>query len=104
MKIKVKAGQGAVIGTHVGTGDERRMLFISPWGCSLSTPKPAPKGADLSSRAYEVEVTGECERLLRAALASKHAGLVERIEILEPKPEAQAQVKSEKKYAPEPKL
>lgn len=83
MKIRVKAGQGAVIATHVGQGDERRMLFITPWGCSLSTPKPAPTNADASSREYTVEATGECERLLRAALTSKHHGLVERIEILE---------------------
>lgn len=97
MKIKVKQGQGAVVATHVGQGDDRRMLFIAPWGCSLSAPKPAPKGADASSREYVVEASGECERLLRAALKDGHKGLVERIEILEP-------AKAEKRSAPEPKL
>lgn len=83
MKIRVKEGMGCVVATHVGKGDERRMLFIAPWGCSLSTPKPAPEKADLSNRAYMVEVTGEVERLLRAAISEGHKGLVDRIEIVD---------------------
>ena len=96
MKIKVKQGQGAVIATHVGKGEERRMIFIAPWGCSLSTPKPAPEKADLSSRAYTVEATGEVERLLRAAVNDRHPGLVDRIEIVEDPAQAAERVKAEK--------
>src|SRR3990167_289008 len=80
MKLNVKQGNSVMVSTHIGRGEERRMLFIAPWGCSLSTPKPAPRNADLSPRAYSIEVSGEVERLIRAAVKDGHKGLLERID------------------------
>ena len=85
MKIRVKQGQSAVIATHVGQGDERRMLFITPWGCSLSTPRQAPSGVDVSPREYVIDVTGEAERLLVSALKAGHPGLKDKIEVFDVK-------------------
>ena len=82
MKIQVKPGQGVMIATHVGKGDDRRALFIAPWGCSLNAPQMPPSGADTSTREYEVEVTGDCGRLITAALKDGHPGLSGRVEIL----------------------
>lgn len=80
MKIKVKPGFG-ILGMKLGEGDAARKVFITPWGCFLDAPKAAPKDFAGGSAAYEVDA-GPCAALISAAVAAKHKGLMESVEIL----------------------
>ena len=106
MRLKINAKGGPVIGTHVGQGEDRRMLFVTPWGCALSTPPKAPEGSDLSKRAYEVDASGECARLIVQAIREAGHSLSDRVEIVSEKaiePGA-PQLPVKKSRDPEPKL
>ena len=81
MQIRVK-GDSHIIGAKVGRGDARRSVFITPWGCFLDEPKPAPKGFETKSGDYTVDA-GPAAHLIREALAEEDHALSEAVSIVE---------------------
>lgn len=82
MRIRVFAGKGSIIATHVGRGKNRRLLYISPWGAAMRNLPRIPANADLHDREYELEVNEEVAEAIRGAFRDGRSRLVERIKIL----------------------
>ena len=77
MILHVKPGH-AMIATRLG--EDRRMVFITPAGCSFDKPTASPEGTDLSGAGYDVD-PGPCETIISAALKAGHEGLKGQIEL-----------------------
>lgn len=82
MILHVRPGRGSVIATHVGQGDQRRALYITPAGCSLDAPPGNLGAADLSLTSYDVD-PGPALGLLQEALKDEGHALRSRAELRE---------------------
>lgn len=73
MILHVKPEAGAIIATHIGAGETRRMVFITPVGCTFDAPPKLPEGFELPVGGYDVD-PGPCLAALKTALADdKHS-------------------------------
>ena len=78
MILHVLPGPSAVIGVKLGS--DRRMVFITPAGCSFDSPPKIPEGTDLRATSYDVD-PGPCEALIAEGLKAGNEGLKSRVEL-----------------------